>query len=350
LGTGCPRSAKKQVKVSTCNVAADGFLTHSFLPLYRREAAPSGQTVQQDFFRSLDKLAQEHGFTPLKSCNAQYPYNVLLAFDHAQQQVEVLGKELSIRQATNGEVYLMTKESIEIYNTLYYLPVLPLYRMLQDKKQKRTGELLLSVCAYLYAIAGVPYYRDENSYIGYMYNCMADWYSEIDIPDENDNQSISELRAALHYGSIMERKLYNPYQLNNLPRRIDAYRPTTEYEYLVLKNAKAALHLLNTYPNQRLFSNMTIPERKPSDEYEYYDDEVLEAWQYISFVAQTDGLAYSQMEHMINDEFGNYAESEMPILTKCYDNASCPGNNNLDFERLLFALLDKTCYLLNNTP
>lgn len=41
---------------------------------------------------------------------------------------------------------------------------------------------------------------------------------------------------------------------------------------------------------------------------------------------------------------------EMPTLTKHFDSHYVPEDATLDFERRAFALLDNTCYLLNNLP
>ncbi|MFH6997400.1 hypothetical protein ACHRVZ_05660 [Flavobacterium sp. FlaQc-57] len=171
----CTPSKKEPEQFRSARTPADGFLRHSFLPLFEMgKKIPDQFQVENDFFNSLALLTGLYGFEVLDTTGKSYPYNILLAHCHAQKQLNSLGRdiELSIMQCNNGCVKLATKHIYNTCNTLYYIPVLPLYKLLQDRKQKQTAELLLSVFAYLYHIAGIPYYREDNSYLYYHYECM----------------------------------------------------------------------------------------------------------------------------------------------------------------------------------
>ncbi|PMX76362.1 hypothetical protein C1Y21_34515, partial [Pseudomonas sp. MPR-R2A3] len=63
------------------------------------------------------------------------------------------------------KTFFISEERYQTGSTLYYIPVMPLFEMLHDPKRKRTAHLLVSVCSYLYHIADIPYYRQENSYL-----------------------------------------------------------------------------------------------------------------------------------------------------------------------------------------
>ena len=76
----------------------------------------------------------------------------------------------------------------ERYNTgamLYYIPVIPLYQMLRNKRRNKTGLLLLSVCTYLYRIADIPYYRQEGSYLYWIYEMLTEWLEQDEEVDDN---------------------------------------------------------------------------------------------------------------------------------------------------------------------
>jgi len=354
----CRTSQIGKVAIRTPEPAANGFLRTSFLPLYRQESAPKGRSIEQDFFASLKRLTDAFNLSCIDVSDKRYPYNILVAHAHAQEQLSTMQWDvtLAIKQDDNGGVSLVTTEVLDISNTLFYMPVVPLYMFLKDKKNKRTGELLLSICAYLYHGVGVPYYRENDyTYIGNHYACMEEMYMEgLEDEDTHDPLYIAELRAASHYGDIMHRTIYNLYHLNHFGKRIDCYKPQNEFETETLKAAKAALNLLNDYPNARIFRNTDYKQRKEYGgcdvEDEESDEYIIRAEQYISFVAKTEGFLYKQMEQYINEEFGECSDSELPTLTTNFNSDYIPASATLDFEQRLIALLHEVCFLLNNLP
>jgi len=345
----CRGGKGKQNTGRTACAPADGFLRHGFLPLYGQEAvAPKGVAVEQNFFASLDKVVQQYNLKAIDVSGKPYPYNVLLAHNKAQQQLTTMDRNItvSIQKDNNGCICLSTREQLYTGDTLYYIPIVPLFRLLKDRKQKRTAELLLSVCSYLYRHAGVPYYRNDGEYICSQMEYMEDWYMEIreSEGDEYAQDMLSELSVAKYYGDVMQRKLRSPYHLEHLQQRIEGYQPVTDFERTALKAAQQAYQLFQDYPDANLFRKTDFNDP------EGYDDEVVRAQQYISFVAETEGILYNQMEQMINEEFGNCGLTEMPTLTKYFDSTYLPERDTLDFERRAFALLDIICYLLINLP
>jgi hypothetical protein len=346
--TRCTGSKKEQIQLSSVGTLTDGFLRHQFLPLYEQDSElPNSEKTEKDFFESLHILMEHYGFKTITIEDKSYPYNVLLAKEQVQKQLKKLGQniELSIMQDDKGIVKLMTKHSYYTNMTLYYIPVLPLYRLLQDKKQKRTAELLLSVFGYLYHIAGVPYYRESNSYLFYHYECVQDWL--MDCVESNEKEEVgtisSEFKKAFYYGDILFRKLYNLYHLNNFKQRIDSYKPTTAFEKKCLIVAKTAWELMIQYPDHNIFHNTSNQDFDESDG-------VIMSEQYISFIAENDGLLFKNISRAINDEFNECAEIEEPTLLQIFDSENLHSKENLDFEYQLFPLLMDLCTVLNETP
>jgi hypothetical protein len=344
----CTGDKKEQKQFRTVGVIADGFLRHPFLPLFEQgKKLPSQLQAEKGFFKSLSILTGVYELEQTNVENKCYPYNILLAHEHAQKQLRKSGQdiELTILQDDAGTVKLVTNHSYSTGNTLCYIPVLPLYRLLQDKKQKQTAELLLSVFAYLYHIAGIPYYRENNSYLFYHYECMEEWliddYENDEI--EQGNSAISEFNEATYCGDVMFRKIYNLYHLNYFKQRTQSYRPNTSFEKDCLAVAEKALALLLEYPDYTIFHNTSNREFE-------YDDGVIKAEQYISFIANSEGLLYENIARVVNDEFNECSEMEEPTLLQIYDAENQPSNKGLDFEYRLFPLLNDLCTLLNNTP
>ena len=336
-GTGRPTTLR------TASPVTDGFLRHSFLPLYCHESPPQGNAVEKGFFASLEKVRKEYNLNQIDVTGKPYPYNILLAHEKLQQQLTTLGKEivLSIQIDNQGETCLATTEMYNTGSTLYYIPVLPLYRLLLGKKQKRTAELLLSIFCYLYHGADIPYYRDDHTYIGNHYEGIGEWYAESIENGEDSTAEISELNIAKHYGDIMHRKFYNLYHLDHFEQRINAYHPKNDIQQEVLTIAKQAFALLQEYPNTSVFRYTRLTDD------EGYDNEVIRAEQYVSFVARTDGNLYYQIEESVNAEFGECNLTEQPTLTKFYNSRYQKEGQSLDFEYRLFDLLDNLCFILN---
>lgn len=344
----CAGSKKEPEQLRSARTLTDGFLRHSFLPLFEMgKKIPSQYEVKMDFFNSLALLSELYGFEVLDTTGKSYPYNILLAYSDAQKQLNGLGRdvELSIMQEQDGSVKLATKHIYNTGNTLYYIPVLPLYKLLQRRKQKQTAELLLSVFAYLYHIAGIPYYREDSSCLYYHYECMEEWMID-DLEDEESesgNSMISELNTASYYGDVMHRKMYNPYHLSVFEKRIGSYKSNTDFEKDCLSVAKQALALFQEYPASTIFQSTSNQEFES-------DEGIIRAEQYISFIADTDGLLYENIARVINDEFNECSEIEEPTLLQIYDSQNELTHKALDFEYRLFPLLNDLCTFLNNMP
>ncbi|MEO7977674.1 hypothetical protein [Flavobacterium sp.] len=343
----CTGSKKELKQFRSARPFADGFLRHSFLPLFEEgKKVPDQSQVERDFFNSLAILTRLYGFEVLNTTGKSYPYNILLAHANIQKQLNSLSRdiELSIMQ-DDSSVKLATKHVYNTCNTLYYIPVLPLYKLLQDRKQKQTAELLLSVFAYLYHIAGIPYYREDTSCLYYHYECMEEWMID-ELEDEESeagNSMISELNKASYCGDVMHRKMYNPYHLNVFEKRISSYKFNNSFEKDCLSVAKQALALMLEYPACTIFQSTSNREFEN-------DEGIIRAEQYISFIADTDGLLYENIARVINDEFNECSEIEEPTLLQIYDSQNELTHKTLDFEYRLFPLLNDLCTLLNNMP
>ncbi|MFV5699796.1 hypothetical protein ACM55H_15640 [Flavobacterium sp. ZT3R17] len=346
--TRCTGSKKVQEQFCTVGTLTDGFLKQQFLPLFEKgEKLPNSIQTQKEFFNSLAILTGLYGFEIMDVENKPYPYNILLTHSYVQKQLRKSGQdiELTILQGDSGMVKLATNHTYNTGNTLYYIPVLPVYRLLQNKKQKQTAELFLSVFAYLYHIAGIPYYRENSSCLFYHYECMEEWLIDDFENDETEesNSALSEFNQAIYYGDVMLRKIYNLYHLNYFKQRTESYRPSTSFEKDCLTVAEKTLALLLEYPDYTIFQNTSNREFE-------YDDGVIKAEQYISFIADSDGLLYENIARVINDEFNECSEMEEPTLLQIYNTKNQPSNKGLDFEYRLFPLINDLCTLLNNTP
>ena len=331
-------SAERQAEIRTNSNATNGILKCTFLP--KLKTAPSVQACQKterDFYKSLSKLAKHYRIEPMQTNSFKFPYNITLAMWDMENKVK--------RTNSNWDGFRLVKDSRKTYfigeeryntgTTLYYIPVVPLFKMLKDPKRKKTAQLLLSVCSYLYHIAQIQYYRQEESYLYWLYEMMNDWVEQDEETEETESYK-SELRNAEYIGDRIEQKLFNRTNLKVFKQRLNRFKSVDTFDRECWQVACNAFALCTEYPNTTIFSNATLPEKDP---YEDDENEIIGMEKYISFIADTRGWLYESLSDTINNEFNEYGAMEEPTISKRFDGSEIP-TANLDFENRLFGLLN----------
>lgn len=356
----CPGSSSEQTALRSCGTAADGFLRHRFMPLYEEaEGLPQDQDISKGVFGSLAMLSAEQGVELKDFSDKPYPYNLLLAHHDAQNQLSEKSDELElfIVQSESGRVQLAVRETVYTEMSLYYIPVLPLYRLISSRKHRESVDLLLSVFSYLYHVVGIPYYREEVSFLEYHYEMLSEWITdEFDEEEvENYHANLSDLKASVHFGDLMLRKMYSPYQLAHFEERLAKAKPKDELDRDCLNIARTAFYLWKAFPYGHL--NQHATGDFPFDNYNGEEDEEDE-WQentvrmdeYVHFVAETKGHLWQCLNENVNAEFNERPYLQQPCLIRQYAKSQTPPAESLDFERRLFPLLTDLCTLLNQLP
>ena len=331
-------SAERQAEIRTNSNATNGILKCTFLP--KLKTAPSVQACQKterDFYKSLSQLAEHYSIEPMQTKDFEFPYKMALAMWDMENKVK--------RTNSNWDGFRLVKDSRKTYfiseeryntgTTLYYIPVVPLFKMLKDPKRKKTAQLLLSVCSYLYHIAQIPYYRQEESYLYWLYEMMNDWVEQDEETEETESYK-SELRNAEYIGDRIEQKLFNRTNLKVFKQRLNRFKSVDMFDKECWQVACNAFALCTEYPNATIFRNATLPEKDPYDDDE---NEIIGMEKYISFIADTKGWLYESLSDTINNEFNEYGAMEEPTISKRF-NGSEISTANLDFEKRLFGLLN----------
>lgn len=337
-------SAERQAEIRTNSNATNGILKCTFLP--KLKTAPSVQACQKterDFYKSLSKLAKHYRIEPMQTNSFKFPYNITLAMWDMENKVK--------RTNSNWDGFRLVKDSRKTYfigeeryntgTTLYYIPVVPLFKMLKDPKRKKTAQLLLSVCSYLYHIAQIPYYRQEESYLYWLYEMMNDWVEQDEETAETETNK-RELRNAEYIGDKVEQKLFNLINLKVFEKRLNRFKSVDTFDSECWKIARNAFALYTEYPSENIFRNATLPEKDP---YDNDENEIIGMEKYISFIADTKGWLYESLSDTINNEFNEYGAMEEPTISKQFDGSEIP-TANLDFENRLFDLLNDLSGLL----
>ena len=341
----CKPSAERQAEIRTDSNATNGILKCTFLPkLKTAQSVQACQKTERDFYKSLSKLAEHYSIEPMQTKDFEFPYNITLAMWDMETKVKrtnINWDSFKLVQDSK-KTYFTSEERYNTGTTLYYIPIAPLYRMLKDPKRKKTAQLLISVCSYLYHIADVPYYRQEESYLYWLYEMMNDWVEQDEETEETESYK-RELRNAEYMGDKIEQKLFNRTNLKVFEQRLNRFKSVDMFDRECHKVSCNAFALCTEYPNATIFRNAPLPEEDPySDDYE---NEAIGMEKYISFIADTKGWLYESLSDTINNEFNEYGAMAEPTISKRFDESKIP-TANLDFENRLFNLLNDLSGLL----
>jgi hypothetical protein len=346
---GCKRSSQRQTQISTSGNVANGFLKTSFLPKLQEnktlQACQKTAKTEKGFYKSLCELAEHYKIEPMQTNQFEYPYNMALAIWDIEEKLKhcVLNwQEIRLLQDSK-KTYFISEEKYNTGTTLYYIPIEPLYQMLHDPKRKRNAQLLVSVCSYLYHIADIPYFRQEDTYLYWLYEMHKDWVEQDDETEETEMYQ-SEFNKVELVGDCIEKKLFNRINLQIFEKRLNSFKSCDKFDKDCWQIAFNAFALYTLYPHTSIFLNAPIKNDGESETEEY---EVIGMEKYISFISHTKGWLYESIADTINNEFNEYGLMEEPTICKCFDGKNIT-NTNLDFENRLFALLDDMCSLLYN--
>jgi hypothetical protein len=342
------RGTERQAQVSACGDASNGFLTSLFLPKLQQsktvQACQESEKMQKDFYTSLCSLAEHYGIVPMPSRDFEYPYNMALAVWDLEEKLKqkVLNcPELRVVQDCK-RTYLVSEEKYSTGTTLYYIPIEPLYQMAHDRRRRKNAQLLISVCSYLYHNADIPYYRQEGSYLYWLYEMHREWTEQDEDREENERY-VREFDRAELIGEILEQKIFNRMSLQIFEKRLNSFKSLDAFDIACAEVAGKAFELYRQYPSESIFRNAPTH----SGEEEDTETESIGMEKYISFISDTKGWLYESIEESINNEFNEYAQMDEPTILKCFDGTDT-ADSSLDFESRLFALLDNLCELLYN--
>ncbi|MBF7092577.1 hypothetical protein IUY40_13655 [Flavobacterium sp. ALJ2] len=345
----CKRSSERQTQISTSGNVANGFLKTSFLPKLEEnntvQVRQKTAKTEKDFYKSLSELAEHYKIEPMQTNQFEYPYNMALAIWDIEEKLKerVLNwQEIRLLQDSK-KTYFISEEKYNTGTTLYYIPIEPLYQMLHDPKRKKNAQLLISVCSYLYHIANIPYYRQEDTYLYWMYEMHKDWVEQDDEAEKTETYKCEFNKAEL-IGDCIEKKLFNRINLQVFEQRVNSFKSFDTFDKECWQMASNAFTLYTEYPYTSIFRNAPIKNDPESEPEEY---EVIGMEKYISFISHTRGWLYVSITDSINNEFNEYGSMEEPTIYKCFDGKDIT-NNSLDFENRLFALLNDMCFLLYN--
>ncbi|WP_333624287.1 hypothetical protein [Sphingobacterium siyangense] len=347
---GCTAGGSRKKAVRSRSSSPHDFLNQVFMP-----AVDEGMTMKAplqitsemniEFKFSLALVKQYYRVNFPDCCTGQFAYDWLVDINKLSTLIGAgPDMEINIIRTDSGKIVLETKECFSTGACLYYMPVMPLYRFIKNKRYKSSRSAvmtLLSTCSYLYLIAGVPMYTDPSTYIFYEYEILSDWFDEGE--DEGckhtDQKEISDILAI---GELMEQKFFNAKNLKFFESRISKIEPKNEFDNYCLSIGKQALWLYQSFPEETIFRL-----RKQTDQNPYEYDYMTRMDQYISFTGTSEGGVSDMLIDMVNNELSENSRTEEPEIIRVFD-GSPVERTDLTFERAVFQLINDVCIVLNN--
>ena len=344
-------SAKKHTpEACTTEPCGNGFLTHCFPPMVMGmpEELSNRKIVEKDFFASAENLCSLYGISFERTDSLTYPKNIASVFYELKQKIGAIDSELTLNlMAWEGRAAsLATLKRYDTGMTLFYLPVEPLHRLLQDKSRKATAQLLLSVCAYLFQIAGVCYHTEDSSYLNYIYTTVEEWSSEPECFDTEEEQEhfLKEVAYMKNASEQLFSKINCPQNLTALEKRCSTYQPLNETETALKNIAERICTLRQSYPDRSIMDSIY----HDSFAMELEGESIITADQYISFFWSSSDCLYDQLMESVNAELNEIGEIDEPLSIQFFDSPQMAVNHNLSFEKEFFDLLHEISDNLNS--
>jgi hypothetical protein len=343
---GRRRSSAQPPKERTAGHRTNGFLKTRFLPFWGIKARNYRQ-VEAEFFRSLANLCNIYEIPEPDVSVIDFPQNVTTAYMLVKESLKLKDKSADCIIIKDGS-HSATLAVLKTYDTghcLYYIPVRPLWNLVQTAQQQPLAEMLLSVYAYLYQIAKLPYYTENDSYLFGEYDMLQQWIDEADDEDEEEQQYRDEQTEVMdtlnHAGNRLVTLIRNNNYLIKWEANIKAYRQTEDWDLETECLADQFLTLFNEYPNRTLFDNIHDELVEPEE------TERIRMEQYVSFYWSSNDCFYDMLFDTVNNEFGECGIMDEPTSVQLFDTPQTSIINDLDFEKRLFELIDKLCGILN---
>jgi len=343
---GRRRSTAQPREERTAGHRTYGFLKHRFLPFWAVQARNYRQ-LEAEFFRSLANLCHVYEIREPDVSALDFPQNVTTAYMQVKESLKLKDKtaDCIIMKDGSHSATLAVLKRFDTGMCLYYIPVRPLWNVVQTAQQQPLAQMLLSVYAYLYQVANVPYYAEQDCYMFYQYETMQNWIDEADDEDEEEKPYRDEQNEILQTLNDAGNRLLTIIRekdcLTNWEASITAYRQSGNWDLETESIASELLALYREYPNRTIFDNVHEELCEPEE------TERIRMEQYLSFWWSNNDCFYDMIFDMVNNEFGECGVTDEPVSIQLFDTPQISVLNDLDFEKRLFDLINRLCSILN---
>lgn len=349
IGQGRPRlrptartakPAPIKVKERTTGSHRPAFLTQVFYPIMGNEhkELTFDREIEQHFYASFDNLCTCYGMKLDRRMNLPYPMNLAKCLGELSRQLKEFDRDLDLRllQDDVSPARLSTSRRFSTGSTLFYIPIAPLFKMLENHDTKSTGELLLSMFSYLFRFVGVPHYAQDYSYLGGIYEMVFEWCKGEEDDPERDEKWIRLIddhsEMIWERGAVCLMMLREQTHVLEFRNRVESYQPKFRVEIEFMETARGFLKLFEDFPRRNLHDRLDVPK---VDDYEDF----IRLEQYLHFFWDFGEPVHEEFMEIINGQLNECCEIEEPITHQYFDTPQQSGVHDHEFEKRLCELL-----------
>jgi len=336
-------------KDSTTYPADIHFLNTRFAPVQDRSPFIKEKVLEQEFFTSLAHFCNAYGLTTSPLRHLPYPVNIWWSFREAARAVRAFDQRCALLVAQNdhGRVCLVTERTFYTGHGLFYIPLMPLYRMLKQKRQKQMSMLLLSICAYLLQVANVPFFGHQGCFMYNAYSDVEEWLLGGDESWDRETLRIvkSEIREKDTGGDSLLRRMRAKVHLAQLKRRVRSFSGNTPLNRMAARIGTEVLRLWQDYPGIAISDHLPLTH----DEQEY-DSDIIMLDQYLSFFWTDEGILAHHVMEQVNCQLQELGGVEEPVSRQVFDKPMAAPFHDDDYCKRFFTILNDLCTLLYKIP
>ena len=330
------RTVKGQEKICTANNAPDAFLNSRFYTRLLESTVVADcnkDKMEKDFYKSLSIISEKFGISPIATDDIPYPSNISVSLADLKKQLKKITNDWrEVRLIhDNGSTYFAKENRFDTDMTLFYIPVIPLYTILQRKESEKAGLLLLSVYAYLYHILKIPYYRNEGCYLNSLYEILEEWAEN----EGAEKRTLRQLKEAKDIGDLVKGFLSNAEHLKCFGKRVRTFKPKSAFDRSSLLLAERFYAIYRKYRKTSIDRNyhpMIYREEIEDGRAVMLDD-------YVSFCASVKGELFNELFQTANDELQEYSSIDEPVIFVPFHSTEETAES-FDFERDVFGRLN----------
>ncbi|WEA01764.1 hypothetical protein [Mucilaginibacter sp. SJ] len=174
----CRRNKAQLFKKRTTRNGTNGFLNHAFEPFWLFSG--NGEKAEEQFFRSLTHLCEHYDLLLPDVSGSAFPQNIYHAWKVTAERIKAIDKKLDliILNDDTHEAVLATISNFDTGRTLYYIPVKPLWKWVNEPGHQAVAEVVTGIFAYLFQVVQIPMYTEYESFIGQQYRYIEDMIND----------------------------------------------------------------------------------------------------------------------------------------------------------------------------
>lgn len=340
------RNSAQPFKKRTTRVGGHGFLNHTFKSFWLFDGNTA--RAETEFFRSLTNICHYYDLQIPDVSGFSFPQNIYQSWQITNERIKAINKKLDciILKDELHEAVLATINQFDTGRTLYYIPVKPLWKWVNDAQQQPVAEVVTAIFAYLYQVVQIPMYSDHNTFLADQYRYVEDMINEEMYEDDAEEtaykeEQLDKLSMLQNSGIKLGRLMAEKFRLEQMEDTVLNYANAEVRDNDLAILAIEFVQLYKAYPNRSIFDAI-----RP-DLYYPEVNERIKADEYISFYWSGNDTVIETVMSMIDCSFQEMGITDEPIDVLLFDNPVTATQENFGFESRFFPLLDRLCTFLN---